>query len=351
MTAERGSVQSLAQRITSEDIDDALIRREHLGASFNFEELGDSFRRINSIAEELRDLPTENLAPSSYAADLKQVLDRILREYIAIAGYDPSSDTTQAERAARIANVRSLETELLNLYVPAVGFLRGPSSVSADAVRASLAEAVVQLRSQLDSDRDETREIVRSILGLREAATEAANEVTVAAAAAQQAAGITAIASHAEVFEEQSALHRRSADRWLAVGIVGILTLLVSTFAILLVPIGDDIDDPRVIQLILLKALFVSFGTYFVVQAFRLYRTEHHLGVVNRHRHNALRTFEAFALGAKDSSTRDAVLMEATRAVFSPAQTGLIGAESSTPPQAALMEVFRRTQGSGSGQG
>ena len=346
MTAERGSIQSLAQRITSEDIDDALIRREHLGASFNFEELGDSFRRINSIAEELRDLPTENLAPSSYAADLKQVLDRILREYIAIAGHDPSSDTTQAERAARIANVRSLETELLNLYVPAVGFLRGSSSVSADAVRASLAEAVVQLRSQLDSDRDEAREIVRSILGLREAATEAANEVTVAAAAAQQAAGITAIASHAEVFEEQSALHRRNADRWLAVGIVGILTLRSCLFQSV-----TTSTIRGVIQLIPLKALFVSFGTYFVVQAFRLYRTEHHLGVVNRHRHNALRTFETFALGAKDSSTRDAVLMEATRAVFSPAQTGLIGAESSTPPQAALMEVFRRTQGSGSGQG
>lgn len=66
--------------------------------------------------------------------------------------------------------------------------------------------------------------------------------------------------------------------------------------------------------------------------------------VSNRHRDKALRTFETFAAASTDNSTRDAVLLEATRSIFAPGATGLVDSGESAPGPAALLEVIRRTQ-------
>jgi hypothetical protein len=109
-----------------------------------------------------------------------------------------------------------------------------------------------------------------------------------------------------------------------------------------LIPVGDDPDDPRVIQLILFKVLIVSFGGYIVFLCFPLFRVERHLAVVNSHRDVALRTFQTFAEAARTDPIRDAVLIETTRAIFSAGATGLIdGREPVSQHPAALMEVFR----------
>jgi hypothetical protein len=46
---------------------------------------------------------------------------------------------------------------------------------------------------------------------------------------------------------------------------------------------------------------------------------------ISKHRHLSLLTFQTFLKSAADPATKSAVLLEATRAVFATASTGLVG--------------------------
>jgi hypothetical protein len=72
----------------------------------------------------------------------------------------------------------------------------------------------------------------------------------------------------------------------------------------------------------------------------RIYRAYKHNAVVNRHRANALATFEAFAKAASDMETKNAVLLQATQCIFAPQQTGYVSGEPETtmPP---VLEIVR----------
>lgn len=48
---------------------------------------------------------------------------------------------------------------------------------------------------------------------------------------------------------------------------------------------------------------------------------------MNRHRAIALGTFETFVAGTSDDVTKNAILMEATRSIFAPVQTGYVAGD------------------------
>ena len=60
------------------------------------------------------------------------------------------------------------------------------------------------------------------------------------------------------------------------------------------------------------------------------YTAEKHLETINRHRQNALATFEAFAEAAGENrETRDAVLLASTDAIFDANQSGYLSVKTS----------------------
>lgn len=67
-----------------------------------------------------------------------------------------------------------------------------------------------------------------------------------------------------------------------------------------------------------------------------------HLSTVNRHRALSLQTFQAFSHAASDESTKNAVLMEATRAVFGSVPTGFLDAKAgSSDGDLKIVEVAK----------
>ena len=75
------------------------------------------------------------------------------------------------------------------------------------------------------------------------------------------------------------------------------------------------------------------------------------MNVVNGHRQNALTTFQTFvkAAGDEDKETKNAVLLEATRCIFSPMSTGYLGGDQETP-NSSIVEVLTRTVGTVGGK-
>ena len=78
-----------------------------------------------------------------------------------------------------------------------------------------------------------------------------------------------------------------------------------------------------------------------------MYRAHRHNFVINRHRLNALSTFEAFAKATDDQQIKNAVLLQATQCIFGPQPTGYISGESESEGYPQILEIVR---GMGAGE-
>jgi DNA phosphorothioation-dependent restriction protein DptG len=74
----------------------------------------------------------------------------------------------------------------------------------------------------------------------------------------------------------------------------------------------------------------------------RNYRTNKHNEILNRHRNNALKTFETFVLACRDDATRDAVLLEATKSIFDAQTSGYLTGEPEKVPSGTVIEILKK---------
>jgi hypothetical protein len=70
-----------------------------------------------------------------------------------------------------------------------------------------------------------------------------------------------------------------------------------------------------------------------------------HNYVVNRHRQKALLTFEIFVNATRDESTKNAVLIQSTQAIFAPQPTGYLRTETEMPQVNQVTEIVRGLAG------
>ncbi len=335
------TAEEFAERIASLDIDEELVRQEELGASLSFRPGREVFQQALGVASRIRELPITALRDTSHYANLEGSLHGLFHALRAVMEFDPNVSQPSDQRDNLVNNVRAHVSGVREAFVPLAGYLVLESGGLGD-VEGRLAAIVSDWQTQAQETLQEQQARLSGAIQEAESSADTANA---AATAAQSAAGRTGVTEYSRVFEEEAAHHAKHAKWWLLGGVGFLIVLLAAITGIIMIPVGDEIDDPQVVQWILLKALAVSLGSYLVFQAFRMYRSAQHLSVTNRHRDRALRTFETFATAATEGATRDAVLVEATRTIFAPGVTGLVDQGDSAPPPAALLEVFRGTQG------
>lgn len=181
-------------------------------------------------------------------------------------------------------------------------------------------------------------------------------------ASAKEAAQSVGVVEHAKVFEEEAVSHNHSANLWLVFTVI--LALLAGVVAYYNFVKVEHLISGAVfektsaqesktqdaksggligleIQLTVAKIIVLSILLSASIWAGRVYKSHRHNFVVNRHRSNALRTFQTFASGTADPQIKNAVLLQATTCIFGPQNTGYISQdkESETYPQ--ILEIIR----------
>ena len=168
-----------------------------------------------------------------------------------------------------------------------------------------------------------------------------------AVAAIRAVASNAGVAHHERNFDATSTAHAEAARRWLISSVVMAFLALVAVIvgvAMFGVKEGATSFSPFVIQNLVAKAIIVSVVYYALLQCLKNYRVHRHLTVMNEHRRNALKTFEAFVAAAKDDTTKAAVLLETTKAIFAPSATGYTGADDEVAPT-KLLELLSGRSG------
>ena len=185
---------------------------------------------------------------------------------------------------------------------------------------------------------DQASELTALVERAREAAASAERLRDTAAASSEDAT----ISRFSRDFQDEAKSHGMFAIGWLVFAVVSIVALaFLSDLLIKRWPLGESLDDPETLQFLLLKGSIAGAGFILIVAALRMFRAERHLQVMNKHRYRALSTFQAFVENAREDPTRDAVLLETTRAIFAPGSTGLIGVDGDSGSSTTLLEILR----------
>ncbi|MCE7070915.1 hypothetical protein LZG74_11415 [Dyadobacter sp. CY327] len=155
------------------------------------------------------------------------------------------------------------------------------------------------------------------------------------------------VRNYAGLFSAESKKFKEQA-RWWLIGIVVVL-LLLTLFAILnfyLVHkrILINLSTNDTIQISISKLLILTTLLYFLSLCSKNYKSCKHNEVLNRHRETALVSFQAFVNApSADDQTKNAVLIEATRAIFNSQQTGYVPSETEESPH-RIVEIFKSFQ-------
>ncbi len=342
-------VQILADAIARLDLVTQLVQRDRLGDALSFEVGLIPLTEAIFIARTIASMPTDRIAGSDMYSALHARVADLYEQLVRVITFDPLVATARPneDRNAIILSVRQAATVLLDTFAPLAGYLMLIGGGVGDAPKAEAAftrqterlNAIITA-AELDQERaaaaaEATEEAAISTVRL-------ATEARQAADAASASAARSGVVRYAGAFQTQAGRHRENASGWFWRAVIAMIVLLIIAGILLYVmPVEGSISDAKMIQTILVKALAISFGSYVAIFCLRMFRAESHLCVVNEHRERALLTFQAFVEGTSDSGTKDAVLLEATRAIFAPGVTGMLDGHESSNQPTTLLEIFR----------
>jgi hypothetical protein len=158
----------------------------------------------------------------------------------------------------------------------------------------------------------------------------------------QDAAKKAGVSKHTVHFKVEANTAKLVAIAWLSVA-VALAVAIVCYVVFHVEPTLAMLINPTAIELVkeslprLLVFFVLSFG---MIWAAKNVSASTHNFVVNRHRQNALASFETFVEGASGKEVKDAVLIQATSAIFSPQDTGY--AKGELPhPVSQVFEVLK----------
>jgi len=176
-------------------------------------------------------------------------------------------------------------------------------------------------------------------------------EIALLLSSARTLSGKFIIEKYAEIFSRESRNFMYQAIGWLVLSIALLTTIVILGINNynLLEPYltrsaqgkADEINSTILLQLTINKILIASCLFFGLSITVKNYRWSRHNQTVNKHRQNAISTFEAYLESFKpDDQTRNAMLMEVARTIFGSQNTGFVDKDSEDSPT-QIFEIFK----------
>ena len=142
-------------------------------------------------------------------------------------------------------------------------------------------------------------------------------------------------------FEQDAKDHIKRSKTWLVAGVFSLLLAGVATVWIMTTALTEPQAGWLWLQPLIGKIFLLSLLTYATTWCGRMSLANYHSASVNRHRANSITTVKAFRESGTADATKDAIVLEAARAVFENVQTGYLGKSAEQQPIAKTVEILR----------
>lgn len=289
-----------------------LPRVEELGKEINFiaalepaKKLVDLYKRVS--VEALKDFPdnllkqTQDRANADYAL-LKQILD------FKYQGQE---------------NPEQTKTNYINQVVSAyqATFSQLRDIISYSACRTTDFKIIEQeARGVFQGIKDKAEELTTQLESSKDEASRILDEV-------RKVAAEQGVSQKAIYFKDESKLHKDESESWKkwTIGAAILLVIVSVSFVFLnkwalLAPKNNF----EAIQLIASKIFVFATLSYLLYLCGRNFLSHKHNEILNRHRQNALMTYQTISDAAKSDEGKEIILVQAAYCMFSPQETGYI---------------------------
>ncbi len=306
------------------------INRQSLkkeGVQFNFEDIYPQISEIFEFMDKLKvNVGFWNMLHQNKKNLVVQILKQFSQTILEIDKFDAITTPNP------VGEKKRLEDQIKEIY---------------DQISGDIFNRFFRYSSQKESSSKSLKEQqkqVREMLNfLKKKQEEAQNIVDVT----KDAASITGVTKFSKIFSDEAKENKSVARKWLwasGIGAVIIGGYLSFVFYILMESLKDGDKLGLIFQSFLTKLLIFSFLSFIFYQLVKNFYANMHLHTINKHRANSLNTFEAFTKSAKSDKVSDAVLLQATKAIFEPGSSGYISQKGEHSSITDLLRVFEQNE-------
>lgn len=310
-----------------------LVREESLGRELNFKGGLPFFERTLKLFRDLKDSNIDTI-PHGNLVNLFNCANQALQYFKQIQGFSlqqhPQNPTNVRDQL--INQIRDSYDNYFSVISPVVAY-SVRKGTDFDRLEREARETLENLRKIVSDQEKERLAMMGEIQGVLEKVKRAAQEV--------------GVAQHAVHFKEEATEHDKAAGKWLvATGILALVTVIFGAISLYYYFTSvESLTTTQNIQLVVAKLIVFSVLFSAVLWTGRIYRAHRHNYVINKHRQNALSTFETFVKASNDDQTKSAVLLQTTQCIFAPQHSGYVSQETETTTSPQILEIIRNISG------
>ena len=317
-------VKERLEKITTFKIEE-LVREEELGTQLSFKEIEEDFVKIIDPFKRVKEVSLIDI-PYSLLNGISGQINQAIAYFDQAQKFNPTQNNAASIRTNIINNIKNSYDNFYTQSVPilSIGLLK---SNDLSLERSKLNQLITDIEDQKSKSREESERVLKEL-----------NDIL---ASAKSAAVQVGVSKHSFLFGEESEFHEKEAKKWLKyltiIIAVTIIAAIGMAFLGLLFKENAEIVQFTITKIVVLTALF-----YGLALTNRNYRAHKHNAIMNKHRQNALNTFETFSGAASaDDQTKNAVLIETTHSIFSNQQTGYLRSEGDSDSNSKIIEIIK----------
>lgn len=316
--------KELLEKIVSYDLEE-LIRKDELGTTLSFKEYEEEIIGIIELFKKVNEIDL-NRIPYHLTSNFYKDLNKAAQLFLSLKEFDPQSPNSSR---FRIDLIKQLDGAFDTYNAAALPILQANLVNSNDL---SIEKAKVkQLLAELKEQKEESKLI----------ADEKLNELNNVLENAKSFATEEGVSKHENIFNEESLFHKGEAKKWL--DYTRNILIAIGVVAILFGIIGICFNETnQIVQLTISKVIILSALFYGLSITNKNLKAHKHNEILNKHRQNALKTFETFANSSSaDAQTKNAVLLETTHSIFSNQQSGYLKNDSDGDSNNKIVEIIK----------
>jgi hypothetical protein len=308
---------------------DSVLRKD-LDPDLSFVEYHAEFERMREVAGRVFECELSVL-PHAIASEALSHFDGLIG---GIGALQQFSVRQAADQGRHLRNSRDHAARTFKERYDA--FIKGLGPLFAYCGAAQGTDALNQMRQELEP-------LQQQLSSAGSEAKAQLQEIQSLVALARQGVQDVGISQHARHFANEASRHDRLAVLWLIATIVfGAALAWLSVGNLDLILDGAYPRDlPEALSQGAAKLFIFSVLASAALWCGRIYRSHQHNSVVNRHRQNALSSFQTFVSSTEDPATKNVVLVQATQSIFAPQHSGFAQTDADPVVGASAAEMAR----------
>ena len=295
----------------------------------NFKDVKSEIEKLFQMLTHLKTLPIEFLPDAELIKLIAELnnSNAILNNIRQFSIDEQNPSRVRDQYARQIVTTVDAFYTIAQLWIPYLAYQNGDVQKNIEAINNSV-EKASSILDKTKADIEVKKEEIDSVV-----------------LAAKEASATVGVEHFSANFAEEATTHKTNATKWLVTTVtLVVLTLLSTVLLYCFVTIGDNATTPQIIQVLSTKIVLISIFFTATLWAGKMYKATIHQMIINKHRSNSLRTFQAFIKASNEVSTRDAVLMETTKSIFSILPSGYIDNEkSASSNNTSIIEVIKNS--------